>query len=159
MLKTKEQILVERLGSINESTFKMGDMWNVRATFEVPRSLINAFVSKAKKENGVDPREMFSDMEMAELFISFIKSTYLNIESIPVAKIIGEMSAAPSEATDTIEPAQPLVQEEPDNTGTVTGEINEPAAQPLVPVQTEEPLAQPGVQVQAQPGVQTQPVQ
>lgn len=90
MLKSREQILQARLGSINESVFKIGDIYNVKTVIEVPKSLINAFVSKAKKEHDVDPRESWSDTDLAELFVKYVTVNFMNIDSIPVDAIMGE---------------------------------------------------------------------
>lgn len=89
-LLTREEILATNMGALNENVYKMGDIYKVKTVIDVPKSLINAFVSKAKKEHDVDPREDWSDKDLAELFVKYIMSTYVNIESLPVDAIIGE---------------------------------------------------------------------
>lgn len=101
-LKKKEQVISDRLNSIHESVFKMGDLYKVRTNIDVPKSLINAFVSKAKKEHGMDPRENWSDTELAEMFISYITANFINIESLPVDAILGEKTENPNEMSTEI---------------------------------------------------------
>jgi hypothetical protein len=101
-LKTKEQVISERLNSIHESVFKMGDLYKVRTSIDIPKSLINAFVSKAKKEQGTDPRENWSDIELAEMLVSYVTTNFINIESLPVNTILGEPTKAPGEASTEI---------------------------------------------------------
>ena len=74
-LKSKEQVVLEKLGSINESVYKMGDLFKVKTVIDIPKSLVNGFVSKAKKENGIDPKENWSDVDLAEMFVEYIKAT------------------------------------------------------------------------------------
>lgn len=130
-LKTKEQVLLERLGSVNESVFKMGDTYKVKTTIDIPKSLINQFVSKAKKENNIDARENWSDTDLAEMFVNYICANYLNSESLPVTSILGESgetnqsqsietTVAPEEVNQTT-PEEPI--EQPlDDTG-ISSEI------------------------------------
>lgn len=125
-LKTKEQVLLERLGSVNESVFKMGDTYKVKTTIDIPKSLINQFVSKAKKENNIDARENWSDTDLAEMFVNYICANYLNSESLPVTSILGESSESNQsqtiETTVAPEEVNQAVSEEP---------IQEPIEQPL----------------------------
>jgi len=91
MLKSREEVLRMRLGAVKEMATKVGDVYKVKILgAEVPKSLINAFVSKAKKERDLDPRENWSDSDLAELFVKYVLDTYLNIDSIPVESIMGE---------------------------------------------------------------------
>lgn len=106
-LKSRAQVLQERLGSVNESVFKIGDVYKVKTLVEVPKSIINAFVSKAKKEQDVDPREMWSDTDLAEIFVNYVTSTFLNIDSIPVDAIMGEKSP---EVQAQGQPAPPITE-------------------------------------------------
>lgn len=108
MLKTREQILASIKGSVNESTFKIGDIFKVKPIVDVPKSLINAFVSKAKKEQDVDPRENWSDTDLAELMVNYIVSTFMNVDSIPVEAIMGDKK--PAASIQVQEPAQAIVQ-------------------------------------------------
>lgn len=99
-LKTKRQLINERLG-INESTVSvLGDEYII-SNIKVPKSLINAFISKAKKEFAVDPTENFGRPIIADLLVSYVISTFLNIESLPVKAVMGEKDevAATTEIT------------------------------------------------------------
>ena len=100
---SKENLLKVRLGATNEAVFKQGDLYKVKTTLDVPKSLINAFVSKAKKEHDTDPRETWSDMDLAEMFVNYITATYLNIDSIPVDAIMG---APETEVTAEVTPGE-----------------------------------------------------
>ena len=132
-LKTREQIVAERLGAINEDVIKKGDIYQVKARVDVPKSLINAFVSKCKKEFDIDPREDWSDKEFAELFVDYITKTFLNIDSIPVDAIIGETEKKEGEENKV--QTQPTAQVQPEATVTT---MTEPEAQVSIPVQNTE---------------------
>lgn len=134
-LKTREQIVAERLGAINEDVIKKGDIYQVKARVDVPKSLINAFVSKCKKEFDIDPREDWSDKEFAELFVDYITKTFLNIDSIPVDAIIGETDKKEGEENKV--QAQPMAQPEVQPQAQVTT-MTEPQAQISIPVQNAE---------------------
>lgn len=113
-LKSKEQLVSEKLGSVNESVFKMGDVYKVKTIIDIPKSLINAFVSKAKKDHDIDPRENWSDVDLAEMFVNYIAANFVNIESLPVTAILGEKPS--TEIQTDVQPtdvATPAVQEEP----------------------------------------------
>ncbi len=140
-IKTKEEILKIKLGSVYESVFKQGDVYKVKAIFDIPKSLINGFVSKSKKEKNVDPRENWSDTDIAEMLVKFITDTYLNIDSIPVSAVLGDSEQTKGEVQTQVEPTQP--------------------AQPAQPVQNTQSTVtqtQPSPEVtQTQPQAQTQP--
>jgi len=108
-LKSKEQIVAEKLGSVNESVFKMGDTYKVKTTIDVPKSLINAFVSKAKKDHDIDPRENWSDVDLAEMFVNYVSATFVNIESLPVNAILGEKAKTPGEVSADVAPAEAAI--------------------------------------------------
>lgn len=137
-LKSKEQVIAERLGSVNEGATKYGDVWKVKTQIEIPKSLINAFISKAKKENNIDPREQWGDADLAEMFVTYIAANFINIESLPVQAILGDQMKSAGEVQTTVQP----------------GDV----AQPAQPTEGSQPVqTQPVQPVQAQ--VQTQPVQ
>jgi hypothetical protein len=142
-LKSKEQIVAERSGSVMEAT-KYGDTWKVKALVDVPKSLINAFVSKAKKENDIDPRETWGDEDLAQLFVNYVMATFVNIESLPVTAILGDKAKSTGEVSTDVQP-----QEMPDN-GVAAGDA--PLEQPIQPVQ-------PAEIVPAQPGEPTSEIQ
>lgn len=142
-LKTKEQFINEKTGAVNESVFKMGDIFKVKTTIDVPKSLINGFVSKAKKEHGTDPRENWSDIDMAEMFVNYITKTFVNIDSLPVEALLGASTEQITDTNveDTAQPVQPDVEEPTEIQGDVNTEVQtDVQAQPL--------------QVQAQPQAQ-----
>lgn len=133
-LKNKEQVIAEKLGSVNESVFKMGDIYKVKATIDVPKSLINAFVSKAKKDHDIDPRENWSDVDLAEMFVNYISATFVNIESLPVNAILGEKAKTPGEVQTEVNPAEaitpvPAVEETPVQPEPVQTATDEPSAE------------------------------
>jgi hypothetical protein len=109
-LKSKQQVVNDKLASVHESVFKQGDVYKVRTTIDVPKSLINAFVSKAKKEHNIDARENWSDTELAEMFISYITANFVNIDTLPVTQIIGEPSKADGELKTDVQQLNSLLQ-------------------------------------------------
>jgi hypothetical protein len=102
-LLDKNEVLAQRLNSIHEQVFKMGDEYRVRTNISIPKTLVNKFVGKAKKEHGVDPRENWSDIELAQLMVDYILANYLNDESLPVEGILGKQDETPGSVTDTVE--------------------------------------------------------
>ena len=102
-LLDKNEILKQRLDSVHEQVFKMGDEYKVRTNISIPKTLVNKFVSKAKKEHDVDPKENWSDIELAQLFVDYILANYLNDESLPVEGILGKQDKEPGAVTDTVE--------------------------------------------------------
>lgn len=102
-LLDKNEILRQRLDSVHEQVFKMGDEYKVRTNISIPKTLVNKFVSKAKKEHDVDPKENWSDIELAQLFVDYILANYLNDESLPVEGILGKQDKEPGAVTDTVE--------------------------------------------------------
>ncbi len=139
-LKNREQVIAEHTGSVNEQVIKKGDIWSVKTMIDIPRSLINAFVSKAKKDHGVDARENWSDTDLAELFVKYITTNFVNIDSLPVKGILGDIEETEGEAKTDVQPeevvtdAAPIV-EEPIQTE-VTGEVTEPIVSEEAPVET-----------------------
>lgn len=98
-LKTREQLIEQKLGSLHESVFKHGDVYKVKTVIEVPKSVINQFVSKAKKENDIDPRENWSDVDLAEMIVNYVAANFITVESLPVSEILGEKVSEPNSAT------------------------------------------------------------
>lgn len=137
-LKSKQQVINDKLASVHESVFKQGDVYKVRTTIDVPKSLINAFVSKAKKEHNIDARENWSDMELAEMFISYITANFVNIDTLPVTQIIGEPAKAEGEVKTDVQPTEQPITDEPAQP--LQPEVQPVAAQPGEPtaeIQTE----------------------
>ena len=90
-----------------------------------------------KKENGIDPKENWSDVDLSEMFVEYIKATFLNVESLPVSAILGETTKTPGEvqgeiqdvqAQEPVQPVQPITQE-------VQGEVQAQVQEPVQPVQ------------------------
>lgn len=113
-LRNKEQVNNMVANSLHESVRKKGDVWEVKSFIEVPKSLINAFVSKAKKESNVDPRENYSDTDLAEMFVSFITTNFMNVESLPVSKLLGETETSSTEVKTEVTPEEIAATEEPE---------------------------------------------
>lgn len=126
-LKSKERVVAERTG-VNETVIKMGDVYKVKSAIDVPKSLINAFVSKAKKDSNKDPRETWSDMDLAEMIVAYVTSTFMNIESLPLEGILGETSKTPGEVSTEVQPTDTNVQPT----------VQEPEIQPVQPAVTPE---------------------
>lgn len=120
-LKTSSEVYNSKsLSNLNESVTKTEDGYMVKTFVEVPQSLVRAIVSKAKTETGKDPKEMLGDTDIAELIVQYLHKTFLNADSIPSSAVL---FSSEKKAT-TAQPAQPT-------------------AQPTVPVQNAEPVAQP----------------
>jgi hypothetical protein len=124
-LKTREQLLAEKLGSLHESVFKHGDVYKVKTIIEVPKSVINQFVSKAKKENDIDPRENWSDVDLAEMIVNYVAANFITVESLPVGEILGEKVSGSEEKSTTVGP-----EDISDSSVSPEGELQGPAAQP-----------------------------
>jgi hypothetical protein len=157
-LKSKDQVLAEKIGSVHESVTKMGDVWQVKALIDIPKSLINAFVSKAKKDHNVDPRENWSDTDLAELFVKYISANFVNIDSLPVTAILGEPAKATGEIKTDVQPAEakPAQAQVSDTTVGPDGQLNKDIQPQPVQVQTkvEVPQAAPAQEPTAE--IQTQ---
>lgn len=134
---TKEQVVSQRFGALNESVFKQGDIYKVKSTVEIPKSLINAFVSKAKKENDIDPRESWSDMDLAEMFVQYIAQNYITIESLPVGEILGTEAKSPSEIQTDVQPAEMSQSQEPIQIQEPVQEVPAGDNEPTAEIQTE----------------------
>lgn len=138
---SKKEVLLLNSELVNESFSKFGDLYRGQVIVDLPKSLVNAVRSKAKKELGVDTVESYSDITICDLILDYIKTTYLNIESIPVSKLFGiESNGEPGDATtnpvDDL-PAQPVQPVQP-----TMDEIESD----VQPVQSVQPDVQPDVQ-------------
>lgn len=109
-IKTYEEIAqLRREGKINESVSKVNDVYKVKATIDVPQSLVNKIAKKVKDDTGRDAKEVWSDVEIAEAIVTYVYNTFLNDESIPSAAVTG---------ADETTPAQPAgVQTQPAQAG------------------------------------------
>lgn len=141
-LKTRDQVNDSKLGSIHESVFKIGDVYKVKTTIEIPKSLINGFVSKAKKEHNIDPRENWSDIDLAEMFVNYVTANFLTVESLPVQELLGDKQANPDETT--IQPAEAQAAttptDEPAQTQPAQGATVDTAQTPTGEIQTQNPI-------------------
>lgn len=135
MLKTKEQLVGERLGSVTEA-YKIGDTYMIKLS--IPKTVVNGFISKAKKE-GIETKENFSDSDIAELIAAYVANTFINVDSLPVAGVLGDSDKkevrADVQPTEVPQPVQPI--------SDVT------AAQPLIP-QVQSVNAQPEISSEIQ---------
>lgn len=76
---------------LNESVYKSGDnLYKVKVTIDVPKSLVNAVIKKVKDTKGPDILDMYSQTDIAEAIVKYVNETFLNIESIPGTILTGE---------------------------------------------------------------------
>jgi hypothetical protein len=74
---------------LNEMVIHKGDVFEVRTKIEVPVSLVNAYMSKVKDESGKKIKELYAEMEIAEMIADYLKS-FLSIENLPVSLVLGD---------------------------------------------------------------------
>jgi hypothetical protein len=74
---------------IKENTIRLDDVFRVMGFIDVPVSLINAYFKKVQDETGKKLREIYSDTQIAEMMVDYIKTSYLNIENFPVEISLG----------------------------------------------------------------------
>ena len=127
-----------------ERVEKVGDVYKV-AYGDVPKSLINAFVTKCKKEMDKDLRETWSDMDIAEMLFKYVMETYMNLESIPLTSVLatkeGEEGKTPGIPIQPVQPnetpmAQPMAQPQMDTIDDVQNSMTiQPQAQPQAQAQ------------------------
>lgn len=147
-LKSKEQVIAESLGGIYENTNLMDGVYYVKLVpgIAIPKSLINAFISKAKKENNIDPRDNWGDTDLAELLANYLVNNFVAIESFPVDKILGEKTKdiqTDIQPQEVVQPQAVIPVQEPVQTQQI---------QPVqeVPVQTQSQVQQPSTEIQPQ---------
>ncbi len=128
MLKTKEQLVGERLGSVTEA-YKIGDTYMIKLS--IPKTIVNGFISKAKKE-GIETKENFSDSDIAELIAAYVANTFINVDSLPVAGVLGD-----SDKKEVRAEVQPTEVPQPMNAQPIQPISDVTAAQPLTPAQSE----------------------
>jgi hypothetical protein len=84
-IKTQEEY------NTNEAVFKTNDnIFKVKVTIDVPKSLVSAISKKVKDVKGPDILDTFSQTEIAEELVKYITQKYLNVESIPASVLTGE---------------------------------------------------------------------
>ena len=95
----------------NESAQIIDDVWKVRTRFEIPVSLVNAFIKKVKDETSKNIRETYSDQEIAEEIANYVKSAYLNIANLPSKIIVGEKGGENAQTAAPVQNGQVQSQE------------------------------------------------
>lgn len=96
--------VVTKQRMLKESAFKVGDDYKVKVTFDVPLSLMTAYIEKVQSETGKNALEFFSESELAEQLGQYILKQHLNIDQLPTAIAVGETSTNDT-ATSTEEEA------------------------------------------------------
>ena len=129
--------------TVNESVLQVNDIYKVRVLVDVPQSLVNSYVKKAKDELGKNVRQFYGDMDIAEELVKNVVMSGLTIDTIPATSLVGgEVPQAQGQAqgqTQTQPEEQAQAQVQPQGQG-----------QAQVQVQTE-PQGQAQGQGQAQP--------
>lgn len=93
-IKSRKDFLAKS-SKVNESVYKSGDnLYKVKVTIDVPKSLVNAVIKKVKDTKGPDILDMYSQTDIAEAIVKYVNETYLNIESIPGTILTGEEETA-----------------------------------------------------------------
>lgn len=100
-------------GKLNEDVIPQGDLFKVWTSIDVPVSLINGYMKKVKDETGEKLEDRFGKSQIAEMLISYLTQSFLNIENFPVTIVTGEATKVQPQAQ-----VQPQVQ------------VQEPQAQP-----------------------------
>jgi cobalamin biosynthesis protein CobT len=76
--------------SIKESVMIVNDIYKVRATVDIPQSLLNAYVKKVKDNTDKNVRQFFSDTELAEEIVKVILQQNMDIEKLSPNMIFGD---------------------------------------------------------------------
>jgi len=82
-LKNKRETLIK------EAVIQVNDIYKVKTMVDVPQSLINSYIKKVKDTTGVNARQLWSDVDIAEEIVKYIASTYTNVDQIPASVIAG----------------------------------------------------------------------
>lgn len=82
--------VVTKQRMVKESAFKVGDDYKVKVTFDIPVSLISAYIEKVQSETGKNALEHFNETELAEQMAQYILKQHLNIDQLPSALAVGE---------------------------------------------------------------------
>lgn len=80
----KEEVVKE------SATFKVGGIYKVKTTYDVPVRLISNYIEKVKKETSKDPLDNFNEKEIAEEIIKHILKTNMEITEIPSSLTVGD---------------------------------------------------------------------
>ncbi len=76
----------------NETVFQMGDVYKVRFSVDVPKSMVNSYVKKVKEASGKNLRDFMGEMDLAEELVKSVLQTNLDVEKISSDAIIGGQS-------------------------------------------------------------------
>jgi hypothetical protein len=74
---------------IRESVLQVNDIYKVRATVDIPQSLINSYVKKVRDTTGKNLRQFFGDVDIAEEIVKFINVNNLDVDKIPGGALMG----------------------------------------------------------------------
>ena len=74
---------------VNESVLQVNDIYKVRVLVDVPQSLVNSYVKKAKDELGKNVRQFYGDMDIAEELVKNVVMAGLTIDTIPATSLVG----------------------------------------------------------------------
>lgn len=90
--------------------------WKVRTRIEIPTTLINAYFKKVQAETGDDVKSRWSEQEIAEEFVKYISTAFVNVENLP-SSIVTSMDKKPQVQTQEDMPEDADIQsqvQEPD---------------------------------------------
>lgn len=97
-------------GKLNEDVIPQGDIFKVWTSIDVPVSLINGYMKKVKDETGEKLEDRFGKSQIAEMLISYLTQSFLNIENFPTTIVTGEATKVQPQAQAQVQP-QTQVQE------------------------------------------------
>ncbi len=116
-VKSYEEITkISGLKAINEGAYKSGNIWKVKTTVDVPVAAVNAFIKKVKEVKGPDSMDMWSQTDVAEMMATYVMTTYMNVENVPVEAITGENKEQPAQILPQPIQTQPVQNGEPAQT-------------------------------------------
>lgn len=78
------------LKKMNENVMVVGDNFQVKTTFDVPKTLIKDYVDKIKEETGKNPLEMWGAADIAEQMVIYTLKEYLKLDNIPSRVLVGD---------------------------------------------------------------------
>lgn len=82
------QDLKRRFEKVNEAVVQFDDKYKVGG-IEVSQSLINSYVKKVKTDANRNLRQLYSDMEIAELLVKYVADQKLDPDKIPATALLG----------------------------------------------------------------------
>ena len=84
---TKKRKLTE---VIKEQVMIVNDIYKVRATVDIPQSLLNQYIKKVKDNTDKNVRQLYSDSELAEEITKVVLQRNLDIEKLSPDMIFGD---------------------------------------------------------------------